>query len=48
MKYQKFNKRNNAYVKYKKEKNGKCKIIDVKQKEPKKPFKGIQIKQSNR
>lgn len=35
------NKRINAWVKMKKMANGKTKILNVKQKEPTKPFKGV-------
>jgi len=38
--YQSYNKRINAWVKYEFTKKG-WKPLDVKQKEPKKPFKGI-------
>lgn len=38
--YQKFNRKINAWVKYEKY-DGKVKITNVKQKEPKKPFKGV-------
>jgi hypothetical protein len=38
--YQAFNKRNKAWVKYEFSKSG-FKALDVKQREPKKPFKGI-------
>lgn len=38
--YQKYNKRNKSWIKIKKEKDG-VKIINVKQKEPRKPFKGV-------
>jgi len=44
MKYQTYNKKNKAYVMYEKKPTGKCKILNVKQKEPSKPFKGIKIK----
>jgi len=40
---QKFNKRNNAYVKFKFMKGKKVKILDVKQREPRVPFKGIKV-----
>jgi len=43
-KYQSYNKRSNAWVKYKKKDNGKTKILNTKQKEPSKPFKGIEKK----
>lgn len=38
-----FNKRNNSYVKIEKMSNGKTRILDVKQKEPSKPFKGVKV-----
>lgn len=38
---QAFNKRTGAYVKFKEMADGKTKFVDVKQKQPKKPFKGI-------
>ena len=38
--YQAYNPKTKAWVKYH-FKNGKARIINVKQKEPKKPFKGI-------
>lgn len=45
--YQAYNKRNNAWVKY--EFSGKgWKVLDVKQREPKKPFKGIPKKGQKR
>lgn len=39
--FQAFNKRIGAWVKIKKMANGKTQILNVKQKEPTKPFKGI-------
>ena len=36
-----YNKKKKCWVKMKKMKNGKMKILNVKQKEPSKPFKGI-------
>jgi hypothetical protein len=39
--YQSYNKKTKAWVKYNKYADGKCKITDVKQKEPQKPFKGV-------
>ena len=39
--FQKFNKRSKRWVKFRKYSNGKCKILDVKQREPLKPFKDI-------
>ena len=39
---QSYNKKNKSYVKMKK-KDGMCKIVDVKQKDPEKPFKGVKI-----
>ena len=42
MKYQGYNKRIGAYVKYKFI-GQKVEITDVKQREPKKPFKGVKI-----
>lgn len=41
--YQKMNKKIGAYVMFEKY-NGKTKILNVKQREPMKPFKGIKIK----
>jgi hypothetical protein len=41
--FQVFNKRTNAWIKYKKY-GKKTKILDVKQKNPSKPFKGIKKK----
>ena len=41
--FQKFNKRNNAWVKMKKMKNGKLKIINVKERMPKKKFAGVKV-----
>jgi hypothetical protein len=38
--YQSFNKRNKAWVKYEFTKNG-IKILNVKQTNPRKPFKGV-------
>ena len=38
--YQAFNRRTNAWVKYEFGKNG-FRVLDVKQKEPNKPFKGV-------
>ncbi len=45
--YQSYNKRNKAYVKYKKKK-GRCKIMNVKERNPGKPFKGVKIKKRKR
>jgi uncharacterized protein YxeA len=42
--FQRFNKRNNAYVKMREKKNGSVTIINVKERMPKKPFKGVPIK----
>lgn len=42
--YQTYNKKTKAYVKIKKMKNGKTKIVNVKQKNPKKPFSGVPVK----
>jgi len=42
--FQTKNKRINAYVKYQKTPSGKVRIINVKQQEPEKPFKGVPIK----
>lgn len=42
--FQVYNKRINAWVKMRKFANGKCKILNVKQKEPNKPFKGVRKK----
>lgn len=39
--FQVYNKRINAWVKMRKFASGKTKILNVKQQEPKKPFKGI-------
>lgn len=39
--YQKYNKKKGSWEKYKIMKDGKVKIMDVKTKEPKKPFKGV-------
>jgi len=39
--FQSFNARNKAWVKIKKMKNGKTKILNVKQVKPKVPFKGV-------
>lgn len=44
--YQKFNKRSNAYVKMQKSTTGKTRILNVKQKEPLKPFKGVKVKKN--
>lgn len=41
--FQAFNKRNNSWVKYSKYGN-KVKILDVKEKEPKKKFKGVPVR----
>ena len=41
MMMQKYNKKTKCWVKMKKLKNGKYKIMNVKEKEPKKPFKGV-------
>jgi hypothetical protein len=38
--FQAFNRKTKAWVKYEKDKKG-SKILDVKQKDPMKPFKGI-------
>lgn len=43
-KYQSFNPRTNAWVVYNQYADGHCKIVDVKQREPGIPFKGIQKK----
>jgi len=45
--FQAYNKRNKAWVKYKFTRRG-WKALDVKQKNPKKPFKGIQIRGKRR
>ena len=42
--YQAFNKRTKAWVKYHFKKGKGFEVIDVKQREPKKPFKNIKIK----
>ena len=42
--FQSFNPKKDAWVKYIKYKNGRTKIVNVKQKTPTKPFKGIKIK----
>jgi len=44
MLFQKFNPRTKAYVKMKRLPSGKVKILDVKQKNENKPFKGIKIR----
>ncbi len=41
--FQAYNKRNNAWVKYKKTGN-KTKILNVKESEPKKKFKGVPVR----
>ena len=41
--YQTYNKKTKAWIKYKKTNKG-TEILDMKQKEPKKPFKGIKKK----
>ena len=41
--FQSFNPRTDAWVKYKVE-GGRSKILNVKQKDPAKPFKGVKIK----
>jgi len=48
--FQSFNKRIKAYVKFKRLSNGRTTIMDVKEKNPSKPFKGIPInnKSSNK
>jgi len=40
--FQKLNKKTNAYVMFEKY-NGKTRIVNVKQREPMKPFKGVKI-----
>jgi len=40
---QAYNKKTKAYVKFEKMADGTTKFIDVKQKEPKKPFKGVKV-----
>ena len=42
--FQVYNKRINAWVKMRKFASGKTKILNVKQRDPKKPFKGIRKK----
>lgn len=42
--YQTFNKKTKAWVKYQKSSGGRCKIVNVKQQNPTKPFKGINKK----
>lgn len=44
MAVQVYNKRSGAYVKMKKMPSGRMKILNVKQQDPKKPFKGVPIK----
>jgi len=41
---QSFNKKTKAWVKYKRYADGKVVISDVKQKEPRKKFKGVPVK----
>jgi hypothetical protein len=41
--FQKFNSKTQRYVKFKETKNG-AEIVDVKQKLPKVPFKGVRVK----
>ena len=42
--FQKFNPKTKRWVKFRKFASGKCKILDVKQREPTKPFKGVRKK----
>lgn len=42
--FQAFNKRTKAWVKYEKMKNGRTKIVNVKQKNPGTPFAGVKKK----
>jgi len=42
--FQTFNKRNNAWVKMKKMPDGSVQVMNVKEKEPKKKFKGVPVK----
>ena len=42
--FQTYNKKTKAWVKMKRCSTGKTKILDVKQKEPMKPFKGVKKK----
>lgn len=42
--YQAYNKKTKAWVKFKSCADGKTKVLDVKQKEPRLPFKGIKLK----
>ena len=42
--FQKYNKKIDAFVMFDKAPNNKTLILDVKQKNPSKPFKGIKIK----
>lgn len=46
--YQAWNQRNKAYIKYHFKKDGKIEWLDVKQREPTKPFKGIKIRGNNK
>jgi hypothetical protein len=39
--YQAYNKKIKSWVKYKKYADGKCKIVDIKQRESEKPFKKV-------
>ena len=43
---QSFNKKTKRFVKFKKTADGKTQILDNKQREPMKPFKGIPIKKN--
>ena len=42
--FQSYNPKTKAYVKFKKMKSGKTTIVNVKQTNPMKPFKGVKIK----
>ena len=46
--FQSFNKRIKAWVKYKKETNGKYKILNTKQNKPRVPFTGVPVKTKKR
>lgn len=46
-KFQAYNKRNNAWVKYERDK-GKIKILNVKEREPKKKFAGVPVRGQRR
>tara|TARA_Y100000034_G_C6796257_1_gene356918 strand:- start:325 stop:480 length:156 start_codon:yes stop_codon:yes gene_type:complete len=44
MLFQKYNKKTGSYVKMKKLKSGRIRILDVKEKKPKTPFKSIRVR----